>query len=280
MTTNLKEETDFKNIGPKKVDDKYIAIGLGFFFVILIIIISLFIPCPSSSQYNIFRIVISISIAGIATIIPGSFEIKINPKLTATGALAIFMFVYHYDPAQLNTPNNCPDDFDLTVYVHINGDKNDRILKNKGKVILDLGSDSREASIGARGEAHFMEIPLKFWNKSIKIGLLDGVIYKPTKPDSTYILNGEPVYLAIQAYGLETVTGTVKDEDGKLLEGAIVRIKNVQTSTNNVGYFNLKIPNSQQSREQQVTISLNGYKVWEGIATPETDEELKAILLK
>jgi hypothetical protein len=82
-----------------------IQAGLGFafgvIFVSVILTIAVFIPLPSDFQYQVFRIVLALAAGGVGAVIPGSLNVNIPKVLTAGGALAVFVVVYFYSPAQL-----------------------------------------------------------------------------------------------------------------------------------------------------------------------------------
>ena len=48
-----------------------------------------------------FRIVLALASAGIATFVPGFLRLKIKNWLSAGGALAVFAIVYFFSPATL-----------------------------------------------------------------------------------------------------------------------------------------------------------------------------------
>lgn len=81
------------------------AAVFGATFVIALIVLAIAFPKPTSFQYGVFRIVLSLAVAGVAAMIPGFIDLKMEPGLgvviRAGGALAIFVVVYFFNPAQL-----------------------------------------------------------------------------------------------------------------------------------------------------------------------------------
>src|SRR5207249_652829 len=51
--------------------------------------------------YQVFRIVLALAAGGVGAVIPGILNVNIPKVLTAGGALAVFVVVYFYSPAQL-----------------------------------------------------------------------------------------------------------------------------------------------------------------------------------
>ncbi len=82
-----------------------LAFWFGVVFVIAILILAVAIPTPTAFQYLVFRIVLALAAAGVASTIPGFIELKINPGakflIHAGGALAVFAIVYFQSPAKL-----------------------------------------------------------------------------------------------------------------------------------------------------------------------------------
>lgn len=94
---------------------------VGICFILTILILSVLIPCPTSSQYVIFRIILSIAIGAFASTIPGLLNIKYYEIVSATGALGVFVLVYLFDPAKLVVSNHeCDPDLFLAGLVFIN----------------------------------------------------------------------------------------------------------------------------------------------------------------
>jgi hypothetical protein len=87
-----------------KQQQQLIAFGFGVVFVIVSLTLALWVPIPSSFQYNVFKTVLAIAIAGIGAMIPGFLEVTIPTWVRAGGALAIFIIVFFYNPATLVRP--------------------------------------------------------------------------------------------------------------------------------------------------------------------------------
>jgi hypothetical protein len=77
------------------------AVGFGIVGLAIILIIAIFIPVPTEFQYQVFRIILALAAGGAASMIPGILNLQISNLITASGALAVFVVVYFYSPAQL-----------------------------------------------------------------------------------------------------------------------------------------------------------------------------------
>lgn len=81
------------------------AFGFGVTFVVMMVVLAIKFPHPTPFQYNIFRIVISLATAGAAAMIPGLINIELEQAtgllIRGGGALAVFVIVFFFNPAQL-----------------------------------------------------------------------------------------------------------------------------------------------------------------------------------
>ena len=83
-----------------------------------------------------------------------------------------------------------------------------------------------------------------------------------TQPQTTYLLNGEPIYVAVslseQTRGLK---GIVKDAETKaLLDNVAVATLGESVLTDANGYFELKIPVPKQQESYPLTLTKKGFK--------------------
>lgn len=82
-----------------------VAFTFGVAFVVAMLVLAIKFPRPSPFQYSVFRIVLSLAAAGAAAMIPGFININVNPStgflIRAGGALAVFVIVFFFNPAQL-----------------------------------------------------------------------------------------------------------------------------------------------------------------------------------
>jgi hypothetical protein len=91
--------------------EQFLAYSFGVLFIVILLIVALFVPEPTPFQYLVFRIVLSVAVAGVAAMIPGFINLKLGSWLRAGGALAVFAVVYLLNPAQLTGVEE-PEPFD------------------------------------------------------------------------------------------------------------------------------------------------------------------------
>ena len=71
------------------------------FFIVVMLAVAIAVPTPTESQWRVFNLVLSLVAASMAAVLPGVFQLKFTPWLRASGALAVFAFVFLIKPAGL-----------------------------------------------------------------------------------------------------------------------------------------------------------------------------------
>ena len=89
----------------KKRTEKTVIFIFGFIFISALLIIAVILPTPTHFQKWIFQIILALASAGIAASIPGVIDIKISDKIPgavirASGAIAVFVIIYFFNPVQ------------------------------------------------------------------------------------------------------------------------------------------------------------------------------------
>lgn len=82
---------------------KRLAFAFGVIFVCVLLFIAIRVPEPTEFQLFVFRVVLGLAASGIGAIIPGFINMAIRKEIRIAGALALFVLVYLYNPAQLIT---------------------------------------------------------------------------------------------------------------------------------------------------------------------------------
>lgn len=262
----------------------WMPLGMGTFFTLVILGLVVFIPCPTSSQFGIFHIIISISAAGLAAVIPGFLEVEQKGIWRAGGALAVFALVFFGKPEKAFASDKCGGSaFSITVFVHGKEGRHQRILQNQGKVVLHLGTSPREESINEKGEATFKEIPGDFNGKKAMIAVNHAQPYQSTHPDSMFELKpNAAIYLETVLSGTDKIFGRVFGFDsGDPLDSVRVSIRKTEAFTDNHGYFELEIPTDLQAKFQKVAFEKKGYLFMQMDSIPvHTKQEIQVSLKK
>lgn len=77
------------------------AFGCGVLFVAVMLVIALAVPNPTPTQWFVFRVVLALAAAGIGAVIPGLIVVNVSNIVRASGAIALFVLVYLWNPPQL-----------------------------------------------------------------------------------------------------------------------------------------------------------------------------------
>lgn len=97
-----------------------------------------------------------------------------------------------------------PQRFDVTVFLHGKAGRQAVVLRNHGKVSLDLGADKRIEAVGDKGEVRFAGIPGDLRDREVALGLDDDT-YELANPALTIRLDQDAVYAAIQPKQLRLI---------------------------------------------------------------------------
>lgn len=80
--------------------DKLLSFIFGLIFIVVLLVIAWFKPEPSKFQYSVFRTILALAGAGIGAVIPGTIQVDVKTWVRAGGAIAVFVIVYFFVPAQ------------------------------------------------------------------------------------------------------------------------------------------------------------------------------------
>ena len=87
--------------------------------------------------------------------------------------------------------------FPLTVYVHGEGGPQDLVLRNSGRVMLELGPDARVEPIGENGQAYFPAIPASFRGQEVP-AWVESETYESVDSRAKQRLDSTTLYLAVR----------------------------------------------------------------------------------
>lgn len=106
LDVNLVERSSFARLmmgalPVSKSNERLLAAVFGVIFVGAILALAVFFPTPTPFQYLVFRIVLAIAAAGFVSMTPGFLEVNVPNIARAGGALAVFLVIFFYNPAEL-----------------------------------------------------------------------------------------------------------------------------------------------------------------------------------
>ena len=101
---------------------KIAAYIFGIVFLLVMLIIAIFFPHPSNFQLLVFRIILALAAAGVASMIPGIIKVNISKYVKAGGPIAVFVMIFWFNPPLLVTESPpCEHEGYLgTLYKHLN----------------------------------------------------------------------------------------------------------------------------------------------------------------
>jgi|GEM_PF-4505837 len=176
-----------------------------------------------------------------------------------------------------------PNTFTVTVFVHGKKGTDQRILKNQGQVMLGLRTNEMPCSINEKGEATFKEIPMGFKGQKVSIRIEHLQPYRPTHPDSLYLLEpNAAIYVEVALEGTNRIFGKVMDfHTEQWLDSVRVSVENIAAFTDQYGWFELEIPENKQHKFQRVSFYKKGYEIDELDSIPvHTQQEIQISLRK
>ena len=274
------KETSVKASRPPAVASAKAGLLVGLGFALLIYLTVLFFPCPTGVQYVVFKILISLGAAGIAAVIPGFLEFKYRKEVTASGALAVFVLVYLFNPAIIDPGKKCNNEpFEFTVSLQ-KPDLPDYPTLQGAKVQIRLDNKWEEAAVDEYGDADFKGIPGDFAGRSVPVQLKSD-FWQPQQ--DSVLLEGKTGTVEVAPNGiLEQIQGNVRTADGSAyLEDVEIRLENsnILVTTDATGYFEINVPIQLQREKYSISASKTGF-ISQSIFTYPLSGSIEIRLLK
>lgn len=252
-----------------------VYVGLG--LLLLIVGLLVYIPCPSSSQYQLFHTIIALAAGGIGAMLPGFLSYKPSPMLTGGGAVALFLLVFLVRPEQSMAEGRCANEgapFTMTLALQANKPNSDYPTYDGtvNKIQLWTGNEYRTGDVNANLVVDFKNMPNVLRGEFSELRLL-----KPeTSPwklamDSVRVNpSGQKIQL-IPSGLLSRVWGRVRDNNSAPVSGAIITFRTFADTTGTNGRFEFVVPIDQQRSPYPVEIVAPGYQTREMDAYSHTD---------
>jgi hypothetical protein len=156
--------------------------------------------------------------------------------------------------------------FDVTIFLHGESGRQAVVLRNSGKLSLDLGADKRIEPVGSKGEVRFLGVPANMRGRDVALAL-DAEIYELANPRLEIRLNQEVFYVAVRPKRLR-FGGFVSDDRGRPLARARVSVAGNATTTDLDGRFEIMLPADLPEGDRTVMITAQGYQPWRAQAVP------------
>lgn len=253
-------------------------IGVGSLAAILAAV--LFVPCPSSAQFFVFRLILALGAAGIGSILPGFLHIE-SGAAKAGGALGLFVLVYLLNPATRIGDERCKrmEALPLTVFVSGKNGQSTQSLRQQGYVVLDANGERKKELIDDKGQASFKNLHVGDPIRHLNVEFSEP--FQSTHPDSVYILDASgQIYLEVALQHLGRVFGTVLSGD-QPLAGVIVLVDNTFADTTDVtGSYSIEVPENKQRPDPEVKFFKEGYRLDIKKGYPQSNQALNWVMQK
>lgn len=218
----------------RKTKSNLLLIGLSSAFIIVAIIIITLIPCPSEPQFLFYKIILALSVAGVASIIPGFIRIKYQNFVSAGGAIAVFVFVLTYNPGFIENNPKCKSTFNLNVQFYGDSAKGTILRSGEAKVVFK--GRTQILQLQSDGKITLEDIPMDILGESI---LITPQIEDYSKAQKTVVLSNPATSIDLI---LEPVIPSTKIEGsvfykGSPLQQGIVNIDGHISKTDEFGNF-------------------------------------------
>src|SRR5213080_285302 len=160
--------------------------------------------------------------------------------------------------------------FPLTVYVHGEASRNDLVLRNSGRVFVDLDGDRRSESIGENGQAYFPAIPDRFRGQQVPLWV-DAKGFESTTANQKERVDGASLYLPVRKKSGH-VSGRVQDQDGNPIANADLALAGLSAHSDASGHFEFIIPGEKLEQEMDLQAVAHGYKTQKYKVVPNANE--------
>lgn len=262
-----------KTTESKKIDSKTI---IGISIIILIVGIGFSFECPpKSARYIIYFLTALVFFFLLPkSVASATFSLNIKPiSFKIFGGAAVFCFLSYIDPIQDSICNSVS----VKVFIHGSKGKMDKVLSDGHLVMNIVGKGLQDIPIDKNGTATFDNLNI---GDKVMFRIEFSEPFQLNPPDSVYVINSNrEISLEVRLLGIDKVFGKTLYNDNPLKD-VIVSTEGINDTTNTLGDFEIRIPDSLQKQQYQVWFSKEGYKSVPVIAYPETREPLNIIMEK
>jgi hypothetical protein len=170
--------------------------------------------------------------------------------------------------------------FDFTIFLRDADGKS--VLESEGAIKIILGNEIKTGKIDKDGSVDFKMIPAKFRNAGVPLELVEAAGWQFTnrKTSINCLLKGNNAVVTIERdeNTFCCVSGFVIDGEGNFIPGAKVIIKDIETHTNENGWFFIRIPPGKQEKKQVLMVQKEGYETRSYPVLPEDRTEIQILL--
>lgn len=151
------------------------------------------------------------------------------------------------------------------------------VLRQQGHIWLDINGERKQEAIDDKGKAVFQNLHV---GDNILLEVSFSEPYHAVRPDSFYTVpaNGQ-IYMPVELKGLDKISGRLIARD-QPLPGVIVSLGELRDTSDALGNYELRIPETLQKKEQQVQFFKPGYNMRIETIHPQTGQSWDFVLEK
>lgn len=237
--------------------------------VLLLGVVSAFIwinPCPSSSQYAWFQLILALGAGTFIMLFTGSAKIILTETRTwakLTGAAAMVLLIYYVLPRFSGTSDRCSPTQHYTIFLRTV--ENRAAADLKGSIRLKMGNEYKEKEIGSDGTVHFYDLPVSLLQKPVTIDLKAHGWWFHANQQNTLdtLLPGENMILSVsrdETYSI--IKGKIFDSDNVHQPLVSVRVQVADTTvfTDADGGFQVQLPQHKRKPSHHALFDKDGYQ--------------------
>lgn len=152
------------------------------------------------------------------------------------------------------------------------------VMRQQGKIVMMVeGGDVKQEDIDSKGAASFKNVKV---GDKVRLKVDFSEPYRPLNPDSLYTIPADGrIGLRVGLQNLGKVFGRVI-YGNDALTGVIVAVGNQRDTTDDLGRYEILIPENYQRQEQEVFFKKVGFKSIMKKAFPQTDQALNVVMEK
>lgn len=175
-----------------------------------------------------------------------------------------------------NSANGKPTSLTVFAYDAKKG-KQYPILQAKGHIWLDLNGERKQEAIDDKGKAVFQNLQV---GDPVLLDVAFSEPYRAVQSDSIYVVPTDGrIYLAVELKNLERIRGHIFYQE-KPIPGVVVSVENLRDTSDELGFYELRIPPDLQKREQKLLLHHPKVGTQTETVYPQTDQEWDFVLKK
>lgn len=151
------------------------------------------------------------------------------------------------------------------------------ILQAKGHIWLDLNGERKQEAIDDKGKAVFQNLQV---GDPVLLDVAFSEPYRAVQSDSIHVVPADgQIYLAVELKNLERIRGHIFYQE-KPMPGVVVSVENLRDTSDELGFYELRIPPDLQKREQKLLLHHPKVGTQTETVYPQTDQEWDFVLKK